>query len=92
MGHTLISLHFPTDPHNSYRTERLETDFNQTTHHLMANTICVGTRNVRGLNNKLKRRTLFNYLRRHKVNIAYLQETCIKSDTIHDIKREWRVS
>ena len=56
----------------------------------MANTFCVGTLNVRGLNNKLKRRALFNYLRRHKVDIACLQETYIKSDTIHDITREWR--
>ena len=56
----------------------------------MANSFCVGTLNVRGLNNKLKRRALFNYLRRHKVDIACLQETYIKSDTLHDIKREWR--
>ena len=56
----------------------------------MANTFFVGTLNVRGLNNKLKRRALFNYLRRHKVDIACLQETYIKSDTIHDITREWR--
>ena len=56
----------------------------------MANTFCVSTLNVRGLNNKLKRRALFKYLRRHKVDIACLQETYIKSDTIHDIKIEWR--
>ena len=55
----------------------------------MANTFCVGTLNVRGLNNKLKRRALFDYLRRHKVDIACSQETYIKSDTIHGIKREW---
>ena len=56
----------------------------------MANTFCVGTLNVRGLNNKPKRGVLFDYLRRHEINIAYLQETYIKSDTIYDIKREWR--
>ena len=56
----------------------------------MANTFCVDTLNVRGLNNSPKRRALFNFLQRHKIDIAYLQETYIKSDTIHDIKREWR--
>ena len=56
----------------------------------MANTFFVGTLNVRGLNNKLKRRALFKYLRRHKVDIACLQETFIKFETIHDITREWR--
>ena len=56
----------------------------------MANTLCVGTLNVRGINNKLKRRVLYNYLRKHKIDVACLQETYINNNTIHDIQKEWR--
>ncbi len=56
----------------------------------MANTLCVGTLNVRGINNKLKRRVLYNYLRKHKIDVACLQETYINNNTIHDMQKEWR--
>ena len=45
---------------------------------------------MRGFNNKLKRRALFNQLRKQKIDIARLQETYVKNDTIQDIKREWK--
>ena len=58
----------------------------------MSDTVRIGTLNVRRLNNKSKRRTLFNQLRKKKkkVDIACLQETYVRNDTIHDIKREWK--
>ena len=56
----------------------------------MANIFCLGTLNVRGLNNKPKRRVLYNHLKTHKIDIACLQETYIKKDTLQEIEREWR--
>ena len=56
----------------------------------MANTLCVGTLNVRSINNKLKRRVLYNYLRKYKIDVACLQETYINNNTIHDMQKEWR--
>ena len=53
----------------------------------MANTLCVGTLKVRGINNKLKRRVLYNYLRKHKIDVACLQDTYINNNTIHDMKK-----
>ena len=59
----------------------------------MSNTFCIGTLNVHGLDNKFKRRALFNQLRKRKIDIACLQETYVKKkkkDTIQDVKREWK--
>ena len=56
----------------------------------MVNTLCVGTLNVRGISSKQKRRLLFNYLQKHKIDVACLQETCINNNTVHDMKREWK--
>ena len=56
----------------------------------MENRFSLGTLNVRGLNNKSKRRVLYNYLRKHKIDVACLQETYVKKDTIQEIEREWR--
>ena len=54
------------------------------------NSYRIGTLNVRGLNYKRKQRAVFGYLRKHKIDIACLQETYIKNDTIHEIKGEWK--
>ena len=56
----------------------------------MVNTLCVGTLNVRGISSKQKIRLVFNYLQKHKIDVACLQETCINNNTVHDMKREWR--
>ena len=56
----------------------------------MANSYRIGTLNVRGLNNKRKRRAVFGYLRKHKIDIACLQETYIKNDSICEVEGEWK--
>ena len=56
----------------------------------MANSYRIGTLNVRGLNNKRKWRAVFGYLRKHKIDIACLQETHIKNDSIREVEGEWK--
>lgn len=55
----------------------------------MANEICIGSLNIRGLRNTTKRKAIFNYLRHNKVDIICLQESFITDNIAPQIKREW---
>ena len=55
----------------------------------MANEICIGTLNVRGLRNTTKRKAIFKYLRDSNLHVTCLQETYITENIVAQIKREW---
>ena len=45
--------------------------------------------NVRGINDFKKRRSIFNWIRKHQVNIAILQETFSSVEKENQWKNEW---
>lgn len=47
------------------------------------------TLNVRGLRNKSKRETVFEFLKQKHVNIAFLQETYCTSDFVETFRNNW---
>ena len=49
----------------------------------------IGSLNVRGLNNRLKRRNVFRYIHRNKYDIFLLQETYSTSAVEHIWRQEW---
>lgn len=45
--------------------------------------------NVKGVNNPLKRQKILSYISHLKTDIAFLQETHLKADSINYLKRRW---
>ncbi len=51
--------------------------------------IKVGTWNIRGSNNVVKRKAVLNSLKRAKIQIAFLQETHLNDEEHRKYLREW---
>ena len=51
--------------------------------------VTILTLNCNGLRNKLKRKAVFSFLKKQKINIACVQETYITTEDIDMWKREW---
>ena len=46
--------------------------------------------NARGIRNFHKRKTIFTWIKKHKINIAFLQETYSSQEIENHFKLEWR--
>ena len=49
----------------------------------------IGSLNVRGLGNKIKRKAIFQYLRDKQLDIVFIQESHITNSTVEDWQNEW---
>ena len=47
------------------------------------------TLNVRGLRSKVKRTSVYNWLKKQKVDVVFLQETYFTKDLVKNIDRDW---
>ena len=46
--------------------------------------------NVRGLRNKAKRHIVYNWIKKQKANICFLQETYVDNNLEKIMKKEWK--
>ena len=49
----------------------------------------VGSINVRGLGDRLKRQEIFNWLKHKNMSIYFIQEAHCTEDNMHDWRAEW---